>query len=336
MAVVKGKDDFDKMPTIGATWPIVPAGGSSGQVLTKDAATDYDYSWQDVSTVAGLNDLTDVTITTPQDDDVLYYDSGTWVNGAFPTGATSTTLSSWTLDTGDLYYADFNHGLNSTEVAILLYDSSTLKKVEAEDVRITDANNVRVWVRGNSESIVCNVVTGRGPQGPQGPAGSNTIILEEGGSAVTNTPHSTIDFDGGDFNVTDNADGSATVEVNFPADPDKTVVLPHTWAIAGEIEVASGDDDFIVPFSVPVPAGQTVKVIEARYFINSGTNCNVKIQKNGVDLTGFTNLTVTTTPSGVDPADQTLADNDRLALVVNSVSGSPNNLSFTLYMEYTF
>ncbi len=116
----------------------------------------------------------------------------------------------------------------------------------------------------------------------------------------------------------------------------RTVRIGHTWAISGEIAVASGDDDFIIPFFVPVPAGQTVKAVAARYVINSGTNCNVKIQKNGVDLTGFTNITATTTAASTDPADQTLANNDKLALVVNSVSGTPKNLSFTLFLEYEF
>lgn len=43
---VKGKDNFEIMPQIDGT-PIVPSGGSAGQVLTKDTGTDYDYSWQD-------------------------------------------------------------------------------------------------------------------------------------------------------------------------------------------------------------------------------------------------------------------------------------------------
>ena len=61
MAIVKGKDDFDKMPTIGGTDPIVPTGGTIGQVLTKDSGTDYDYSWQDsgggdVSAASSMSD----------------------------------------------------------------------------------------------------------------------------------------------------------------------------------------------------------------------------------------------------------------------------------------
>lgn len=51
-----------------------------------------------------------------------------------------------------------------------------------------------------------------GNDGAQGPAGSgSSVSLEEGGTLVTNTPHTNIDFDGTDFNVSDNGDGSATI-----------------------------------------------------------------------------------------------------------------------------
>jgi hypothetical protein len=68
--------------------------------------------------------------------------------------------------------------------------------------------------------IVFGAVRLKGPKGPKGadgadgaPGSGSTITLEEGGVAVTNTPHDTIDFDATDFNVTDNGDGSATVEL---------------------------------------------------------------------------------------------------------------------------
>ncbi len=203
-------------------------------------------------------------------------------------GAASTTLASWTLDTGDLYYQDFTHNLDTTEVVVFLYDTSTLKLVEAEDIRVTDSNTIRVWVRGNTESIKCNVVTGSGPVGPTGPAGPSAVIRRG-----------------------------------------------HTWAVSGEIKVASGQTDFLLPFFVSLAAGQTAKIVKARYVINGGTNCNVKVQKNGSDVTGFTGIVVTTTAAETDPADVAVVDNDKLALVVNSVSGAPTNLTFTLFVENT-
>lgn len=114
----------------------------------------------------------------------------------------------------------------------------------------------------------------------------------------------------------------------------KTVRIPHTFTISGEVKVASGDDNYIPPFFVPVPAGQAVKVVALRHRINSGTSATVLLMRNGSSLSPFTS-TVTTTTGTTDPADVTLADGDSLALVVNAVSGTPKNLTCTVYLDYT-
>lgn len=119
-----------------------------------------------------------------------------------------------------------------------------------------------------------------------------------------------------------------------PAAHTHTLRLPHTWAIPGEVKVPSGDTDFIVPFFVPVISGATVRIASVRYKINSGTSVTCKVQKNGVDATGLTGLSATTTAATTDPADITLADGDQLALVVTAVSGTPKNLTFTIFVEY--
>lgn len=108
----------------------------------------------------------------------------------------------------------------------------------------------------------------------------------------------------------------------------------HTFAVSGEVAVASGDLDFLNGIFVPVAPGRTVKLVAARYKINSGTNAVVKLQINGVDVTGFTSMTVTTTATTTDPVDISMADGDRLNLVVISASGTPRNLSFTVYLEH--
>ena len=67
----------------------IPAGGTTGQALIKSSGTDYDASWQDITTA--IDDLTDVTITSVADGEVLTYDSATgqWIN-ATPTGGGGT------------------------------------------------------------------------------------------------------------------------------------------------------------------------------------------------------------------------------------------------------
>ena len=73
----------------------VPAGGTDGQIIYKDGATDYQTRWDDApsgGTGGGgsttLGGLTDVTIATPANNQVLTYDSADsrWENKAPPAG----------------------------------------------------------------------------------------------------------------------------------------------------------------------------------------------------------------------------------------------------------
>lgn len=114
------------------------------------------------------------------------------------------------------------------------------------------------------------------------------------------------------------------------------LVVPHTFTVGGPVNVQSGQIDYVTPFFVKVPATQTVKLISARHRINSGTSATVKVQINGSDAAGFTGISVTTTATDTDPADITLSNNDLVSLVVSATSGSPQNMSVTLFFEYTW
>lgn len=116
----------------------------------------------------------------------------------------------------------------------------------------------------------------------------------------------------------------------------KTTRLPHTWAISGEIKVPSGDTDYILPFFVPIPSGQTVTVRGARYRINSGTSATVTLQKrtSGTATAISTGLSVTTTETSTTGLTTTLADNDRLEIVVTAVSATPTHMTFCVFLDY--
>ena len=109
----------------------------------------------------------------------------------------------------------------------------------------------------------------------------------------------------------------------------------HTYAITGEVKVPSGETDFLIPFFVDIAPGETKNIVKATYKINGGTSVTCKIQKNDVDITGFTGISVTTTKASTDPADVVLAAEDKLALVVTAVAGAPTNMSFTIFIEET-
>lgn len=113
-------------------------------------------------------------------------------------------------------------------------------------------------------------------------------------------------------------------------------VVPHTFTVAGLVAVAVNQADYLPPFFVKVPSSQTVKLISARHRINSGTSATVSVQINGSNATGFASMSVTTTSTDTDPTDVSLSNNDVLAIVVNSVSGSPQNMSVSLFLEYTW
>lgn len=113
----------------------------------------------------------------------------------------------------------------------------------------------------------------------------------------------------------------------------KTIRIPHTFTVHGAVAVASGDTDYIIPFYIPVPTGQTVTLTGARSRLNAGTSATVKLQKNGVDISGFTGISATTTP-GSTSGSAAFADGDLLALVVTAVAGGPTNMTFTCYLDY--
>lgn len=120
-----------------------------------------------------------------------------------------------------------------------------------------------------------------------------------------------------------------------PGSGGSTIRVGKTYAIAGEIKVPAGQTDFIVPFFVSLGAGQTADLVKVRHQINAGTSVTCKLQKNAVDITGFTGISVTTTPADTNPTDVALANNDEIALVVTAVAGTPQNMTFTIFIEHT-
>jgi hypothetical protein len=121
--------------------------------------------------------------------------------------------------------------------------------------------------------------------------------------------------------------GTGDVTVNASA---KTVRAAHTWAISGAVAVGASLSMF-----VSLAAGQTANIASAKYKIGAGTSVTVSVRKNGVDVTGFTGLSVTTTAASTDPANVALAEGDDLSLNITAVSGVPTGLSFTLFLEHT-
>ena len=115
-----------------------------------------------------------------------------------------------------------------------------------------------------------------------------------------------------------------------------TVRIPHTYTIPGAVNLPVADTDYVCPFFVKFAAGQTAKLSMAMHRINSGDPVTIKLQKNGIDITGFTGISVSITTTVTDPADVVLADGDKIQLVVTAVGAIPaKNLTFTIFIDYT-
>lgn len=113
--------------------------------------------------------------------------------------------------------------------------------------------------------------------------------------------------------------------------------IPHTWSVSGEIKVPVGQTDVLPGFFVPpaLAPGQTARLLSVRHVIGAGTSVTVKLQKGGVDITGFTGISVTPTPGTTTPTPVSLGAGDYIQPVVTAVSGTPTNMTLTISVEYT-
>lgn len=128
--------------------------------------------------------------------------------------------------------------------------------------------------------------------------------------------------------------GAAWVRV--PVVPGVTLRLVHTWHVPGEVKVASGDTDFVLPTIVAIPAFQSAVLAKVWHAISGGTSATFKVQQGGADVTGLTGLVATTSMASATPsAPAAFADAQSLAPVATAVSGTPKNLRVHMAVDYS-
>jgi hypothetical protein len=127
--------------------------------------------------------------------------------------------------------------------------------------------------------------------------------------------------------------GASWVQINPPG----VVQVPHTWNLTGQIQVQAGANGYIGPMFVPVPTGQSVTLTGIVAVTRSGT-ATVSANHNGTPISGLSAVGVTTTSTGrVAPSTPTsFADLDMLAPAVTAISGTPDGLTVTAFLSYTF
>ena len=131
--------------------------------------------------------------------------------------------------------------------------------------------------------------------------------------------------------------GDGTGRGNWqPVAAPSVIRIGRTYAVQGLIAVPSGATNYIPPFEVPVPAGQTVTFIGVSGLVRAATSVTVSINQNGSGITGLTAVVITTTSAETDAATPTAcADGDLFAPVVSSISGTPDGLSLTFIFDVT-
>jgi len=145
----------------------IPSGGTSGQVLSKSSATDYDTEWADVaSSASSLDELTDTTISSPVDGNSLVYNGSAWVNETLTTAlndVTDVTISSPIEGEGLLY--------NGTSWVNGAAGASSAGFNASQTITASDG----AWaVPSLASSIVKVTVVGAGGGGGAGAGNSNT------------------------------------------------------------------------------------------------------------------------------------------------------------------
>jgi hypothetical protein len=116
--------------------------------------------------------------------------------------------------------------------------------------------------------------------------------------------------------------------------PTKTLVIPHTYPISGPLGLPSAGLNYLPPFFLPtIPGAGSITVVGYRYMLRAGTSATIKTQKNGVDQT--TGISATTTAASTT-ASIACASNDYWQPVITAISGSPDGLTFTFFVQYVF
>ena len=130
--------------------------------------------------------------------------------------------------------------------------------------------------------------------------------------------------------LTNKTINSASNTITLP----KTVRIPHTFSVTGALAVQAGANNYLPPFYIPVPSGQTATIAAVRAKVRAGS-VTAEVTKNGTAVTGLSALSVTTTAATTAATGGNACANDDEIAVVLSAPSSADGLSLTIYVDYT-
>lgn len=245
-----------------------------------------------------------------------------------------------TLSGGDYYRLTIENSGNNEIVEVTAIVNDTLTIVRAKEGTTAQAWNTgaSVEIRITKESLENLVVdndtrltNSRNPSGPAGGSLQGTYPSP----LLTNTGVVANTYNNPTITVLSDGRISAAASVAYPA---ITLRVPHSFHVEGQISVPVGQTDFIVPFYVSLPLGQTAVLSGCKYKLNDGGSVTLDVQINGsLAHVAYDNLNVTTT-TGSTFQNVTLSDGNIIGIVVSAVNNTPNNarnMTFTVFIDYT-
>ena len=126
--------------TFSGTGGIIPLTGTTAQRPSTPVAGTYRYN----------TDISDLEV----------WNGTAWLPLAGTNSVISFIVNSWTLVSGNTYYADIVHNLNTYILGVTLWNTAT-NAIIIGDVVATNANTLRITVKGNTTTIRC-IITSAG------------------------------------------------------------------------------------------------------------------------------------------------------------------------------
>ncbi len=124
--------------------------------------------------------------------------------------------------------------------------------------------------------------------------------------------------------------GTGSTEAR-PGNSKITINTPHAWVIPGPVATGTLPGITVVPAS-----GEEVLAVRVDYKIVGGTKVKFKLQRNGVNITGFTGLEATTTHGHTEPTAVQISasEAEEITVVIEEATGSPKGLSVGLNLKH--
>jgi hypothetical protein len=261
---------------------------NSNGIIRNNTTTGYveaysNGTWVSIGAAASgpLDGLTDVTITSPAANQVLGFNGTEWTNNAVSPTSYSTDISSWTLISGNQYYADVTHNLGTQSIAVSFVNLANNEFIAPGKVVVTNTNSIRVTVTGNTRTLRCTVLA-------NGVAiaatTANAVTVKSGGVNTVNTPHSALNFTGAGVTVVDSGSGTATIDISPPV---STTPL-RTFSYYSSSMESPNNANWAVNALAPSVADPTNSALLVRQFSNTveqGVGCMVTVPPTATNVT---------------------------------------------------